>query len=75
MKKFNQLKDIYNSGKPFVIYKSMKGFDLYTEFSKKIILNNKNIYKFLNRKNNNKKLKNTDLLMMLKNEKAFNNLL
>ena len=42
-----QLADIHHSGKPYIIYKSEKGFDLYTNFSKKIILNNKNISSFL----------------------------
>ena len=35
----NYLDRINNSNKPFVIYKKKKGFDLYTDFSKKIILN------------------------------------
>ena len=39
------------------IYKSKKGFDLYTNFSSKIILNNKNIYSFLNKKNKSKQQK------------------
>ena len=43
MNKKNYLLDLNNSKKPFIIYKSDKGFDLYTDFSKKIILNNKNI--------------------------------
>jgi para-aminobenzoate synthetase component 1 len=41
--KENYLNKINNSNKPFIIYKTIKGFDLYTDFSKKIILNNKNI--------------------------------
>jgi para-aminobenzoate synthetase component 1 len=51
------LKTISKSKKPFIIYKSKKGFDLYTNFSKKIILTNKNINNFIN-KINKKKLKN-----------------
>ena len=43
----NQLAEIHHSSKPYIIYKSKKGFDLYTDFSKKIILNNKNIINFL----------------------------
>ena len=43
MNKKNYLLDLNNSKKPFIIYKSDKGFDLYTDFSKKIILNNNNI--------------------------------
>ena len=64
MIKENYLNKINNSNKPFIIYKTIKGFDLYTDFSKKIILNNKNIEKFLNKKFNVKKnYKNTDLLI------------
>ena len=48
MNKQNQLTEIHESGKPYIVYKSQKGFDLYTDFSKKIILNNKNIKNFLN---------------------------
>ena len=56
MNKKNYLLDLNNSKKPFIIYKSDKGFDLYTDFSKKIILNNNNIEKFINK---NTKLKST----------------
>ena len=56
-----QLTDLHNSGNPYIIYKSNQGFDLYTNFSKKIVLNKKNIFNFLNKKNSNNKLKNTDL--------------
>ena len=61
MNTIKQLTDLHNSGNPYVIYKSNRGFDLYTNFSKKIVLNKKNIYDFLNKKNVNNKLKNTDL--------------
>ena len=47
MNKQNQLAEIEHSGKAYIIYKSKKGFTLYTNFSKKIILDNKNIEKFL----------------------------
>jgi len=58
------LNKINNSNKPFILYKSKKGFDLYSDFSKKIILNNKNISKFLNKKFKfKKKFKSTDLLI------------
>ncbi len=53
MIKKNQLSDIHNSGKSYIIYKSKKGFDLYTNFSKKIILNNNNIGSFLSKKHKN----------------------
>ena len=56
------LKTISKSKKPFVIYKSNRGFDLYTNFSKKIILTNKNINSFINKISKNKsKSKSTDL--------------
>ena len=56
------LKTISKSKKPFIIYKSDKGFDLYTNFSKKIILTNKNIHSFINKISKNKsKNKSTDL--------------
>ena len=75
MIKKNILSEVHNSGKPYVIYKSTRGFDLYTDFSKKIILNKKNIYKFLNRKNNTKKPKNTDLLIGFFGYELLNNLI
>jgi para-aminobenzoate synthetase component I len=56
LNKKNYLLDLNNSKKPFIIYKSDKGFDLYTDFSKKIILNNNNIERFIN---NNSKFKST----------------
>ena len=35
MNKSNQLAKLDQSGEPYIIYKSQKGFDLYTNFSKK----------------------------------------
>ena len=62
MDKNNILKEINESGKPYVIYKTSKGFDLFTNFSKKIILSKKNIVHFLKQNNSNKKkIKKTDL--------------
>ncbi len=52
MSKKDQLSDVHKSGKSYIIYKSKKGFDLYTNFSKKIILNNNNIGSFLGKKHN-----------------------
>ncbi len=75
MTKLNQLKDIHNSGKSYAIYKSIKGFDLYTDFSKKITLNNKNIYKFLNKKIAIKKPKKTDLFIGFFGYELLNNLI
>ncbi len=74
MTKKNQLSDIHSSGKPYVIYKSKKGFDLYTDFSKKIILNNKNIINFL-RKKHKRKSKNTDLYIGFFGYEVLNNLI
>jgi len=70
----NQLTEIDQSGKPYIIYKSQKGFDLYTDFSKKIILNNKNIENFLNKKIK-KKSKNTDLFIGFLGYELLNNLI
>ena len=49
MKKNIYLEKLYNSKKPFIIYKVNGGYDLYTDFSKKIFLNNKNINNFFNK--------------------------
>ena len=76
MTKINYLKEISDSKKPFIIYKSLKGFDLYTDFSKKIILNNKNIKNFINKTNKNKKkIKETDLYLGFFGYEVLNNLI
>ena len=75
MNKQNLLADLHHSGKPYIIYKSNKGFNLYTNFSKKIVLNKKNIYKFLNKKNINKKCKKTDLFIGFFGYELLNNLI
>ena len=76
MIKNNYLEKLNNSKKPFIIYKSDKGFDLYTDFSKKIILNNKNIKKFINKntklRSNNKE---TDLFIGFFGYEILNNLI
>ena len=46
-----------------IIYKVKDGYNIYTDFSKKIILNNKNIEKFLNKFNKKKTSKETDLFI------------
>ncbi len=74
MNRFNQLTEIHQSGKPYIIYKSKKGFNLYTNFSKKIILNNKNIKSFLTKKNK-KKSKDTDLFIGFFGYELLNNLI
>ena len=74
MNRLNQLTEIHQSGKPYIIYKSKKGFNLYTNFSKKIILNNRNIKSFLNKKNK-KKSKDTDLFIGFFGYELLNNLI
>ena len=72
----NYLDRINNSNKPFIIYKNTKGFDLYTDFSKRIILNNRNIKEFLSTKFKLKKnYKNTDLLIGFFGYELLNNLI
>ena len=56
------LNDINTSGKPYIIYRTSKGFDLFTNFSKKIILSNNNVVNFLKSiSSKKKKIKKTDL--------------
>ena len=74
MSKLKQLTEIHYSGRPYIIYKSQKGFNLYTNFSKKIILNNENIKSFLTKKNK-KKSKNTDLFIGFFGYELLNNLI
>ena len=60
--KFNPyLEDLYQSDKPLIIYKVDGGYNIYTDFSKKIILTKKNIHKFLNSIEKKKFKKKTDL--------------
>ena len=74
MNKQNQLAEVHNSGKPYILYKSKKGFDLFTNFSKKIILNNNNIGNFLNKKHKNNS-RNTDLYIGFFGYEILNNLI
>jgi para-aminobenzoate synthetase component 1 len=74
--KKNYLNEINNSSKPYIIYKTLKGFDLYSDFSKKITLNNGNIRKFLNKSYKTKKsYKNTDLMIGFFGYELLNNLI
>ena len=62
--KFNPfLEKLYQSDKAMIIYKVKDGYNIYTDFSKKIILNNKNVEKFLNKFNKKKTSKETDLFI------------
>ena len=74
MNKQNQLAEINHSGKPYIIYKSNKGFNLFTNFSKKIILNNSNIKRFL-RKSYRNRTKKTDLFIGFFGYEILNNLI
>ena len=75
MKKTNILSKIHKSEKPYIIYKSNKGFNLYTDFSKKIILNKKNILSFLKTKNTKRRLRSTDLHIGFFGYELLNNLI
>ena len=62
--KFNPyLEKLYNSNKALIIYKVNNGYNLYTDFSKKIILSQKNINNFFKFFENKKYKKDTDLLI------------
>ncbi len=62
--KFNPyLEDLYQSDKPLIIYKVDGGYNICTDFSKKIILTKKNIHKFLNSIEKKKFKKETDLYL------------
>jgi len=74
LNKQNQLAEIHHSGEPYIIYKSKKGFNLFTNFSKKIVLNNNNIKKFLEKKYKNKR-KKTDLHIGFFGYEILNNLI
>ncbi len=60
--KFNKyLEKLYQSNKPLIIYKVGGGYNIYTDFSKKITLNKNNIAKFLDSFSSKKYRKETDL--------------
>ncbi len=62
--KFNPyLEKLYHSDKALIIYKVKDGYNLYTDFSKKIILTKKNINSFFKSFKNKKFKKETDLLI------------
>ena len=71
MKEFKQhklkfspfLENLYQSNKPLIIYKVEGGYDLFTDFSKKIIINNRNIENFLNSFSTKKYRKETDIFI------------
>jgi len=74
--KFNlYLEKLYQSNKPLIIYKVNDGYNIYTDFSKKIILNNKNLVNFLNSCEKLKYKKETDLFIGFFGYEILNNLL
>ena len=76
MIKKNYLEKLAITKKPLIIYKSIKGFDLYTDFSKKVILSKNNINSFIKTINNKKfKGRNTDLFIGFFGYEILNNLI
>ena len=70
------LENLIKSEQPFILYKTNAGFKLYTQFSKKIILNNKNIKGFLNNiKKKKSNFKETDLFVGFFGYEILNNLI
>ena len=69
------LEKLYQSNKPLIIYKVDDGYNIYTDFSKKIILNNKNVVNFLNSFEKRKYRKETDLYLGFFGYEILNNLL
>ena len=71
MKEFKQhklrfnpfLENLYQSDKTLIIYKVEGGYDLFTDFSQKIIINNKNVEKFLNSFKKKKYKRETDIFI------------
>ena len=62
--KFNPyLEKLYQSDKPLIIYKVDGGYNIYTDFSKKIILNKNNIKNFFKSIENKKYKRETDLYL------------
>tara|TARA_Y100000590_G_scaffold118042_1_gene135067 strand:+ start:1531 stop:2745 length:1215 start_codon:yes stop_codon:yes gene_type:complete len=60
--KFNPyLEKLYQSDKELITYKVKDGYNIYTDFSKKIVLNNKNIKSFFKSIEKKKFKKETDL--------------
>ena len=57
------LEKLYQSDKPMIIYKFGKNYKIFTDFSKKIILNNSNIKNFLGSFSNKKYKKEQDLFI------------
>ena len=72
----NILENLTRSEQPFILYKTNIGFKLYSQFSKKIILNEKNIKGFLNSiKKKKSNFKETDLFVGFFGYEILNNLI
>ena len=72
----NILENLIRSEQPFILYKTNLGFKLYSQFSKKIILNEKNIKGFLNSiKKKKSNFKETDLFVGFFGYEILNNLI
>ena len=52
------LERLFDSDKPLIIYRAKTGFDVYTDFSKKIKITNKNAKSFFEKTANKKNIKN-----------------
>ena len=62
--KFNPyLEELYQSDEPLIIYKVKQGYNIYTHFSKKVILTNKNISRFFKYFDKKKYKKETDMII------------
>jgi len=76
LRNINKLNKLNNLNQPYIIYKSNKGFKIYFNFSKKIILKNiKDVKNYLNFKTNKKKSKSTDLFIGFFGYELLNNLI
>ena len=74
--KFNPyLERLYNSDQPLIIYKVKDGYNLYTDFSRKIILKKKNINNFFKIFSKKKNKKETDLYIGFFQESQNTNIL
>ena len=70
--KFNPyLEDLYQSDKPLIIYKVDDGYNIYTDFSKKIVLTKKNIHNFLNLLENKKYKKKQIYILVFLDTKFY----
>ena len=69
------MEKLYQSNKPLIIYKVDKGYNIYTDFSKKIILDKNNLINFLNSCEKLKYKKETDLYIGFFGYEILNNLL